>query len=376
MTSESSSAHRHSRLDPLKTIRVMGRFVRRQVKPHGSMPGTLVHTGRKKMERTRITFLDYDAELFEEAEVGDIAEVLPFRDSPTVSWVNIDGLHDVELVRRIGDHFGIHPLVLEDLVHVGQRPKAEVYEDYLYVSLAMLSWDEEARQVQEEQLSLLAGANWVLTFQERVGDFFEPVRERLRLARGKIRQRGADYLAYALLDAVVDRYYGVLVPLGEQADELELEVMGDPGEDTVRRLHHVKRELVAMRRAITPVRDVANDLMRTESTLMTDPTRVFLRDIQDHALQLTDAIESLRDVTSGLMDLYFSTVSQRTNEVMKVLTIMASIFIPLTFMAGIYGMNFQHMPELAIPWAYPALWVAMLAVGGGMVLWFRNKGWL
>jgi magnesium transporter len=354
----------------------MGRFVRRQIKPHGSTPGTLVHTGRKKMERTRITFLDYDAGHFAEAEVDDLAHVLPFRDSPTVSWVNIDGLHDVELVRRIGDHFGVHPLVLEDIVHVGQRPKAEVYEGYLYVTLSMLGWNAEARQVEDEQLSLLAGENWVLTFQERIGDVFEPVRVRLRQTKGRIRQRGADYLSYALVDAVVDRYYGVLEPLGEHADELELEVMDDPDEGTVRRLHHVKRELVAMRRAVVPVREVANDLMRTESTLVADDTRVFLRDVQDHALQLADAVESLRDVTSGLMDLYFSTVSQRTNEVMKVLTIMASIFIPLTFMAGIYGMNFEHMPELGVPWAYPALWGAMILVGGGMVLWFRNKGWL
>lgn len=363
-------------LHPFKTLKVVGRFVRRQVKRSGSAPGTLVHTGEKTMEATRIRFLDYDEEGLREQEVPDLTTVLPLRDSPTVSWINIDGLHDLDLIGAVGDHFGLHPLVMEDLVHVGQRPKEEEYAGYDYVVLPMLTWDDEGGMVRDEQLTLILGPHWILTFQERVGDVFEPVRERLRASKGRIRSRGTDYLAYALMDAVVDRYFEVLERVGDRTEELELEVLDDPTPDSMAKLHHLKRELVVLRRAVWPVRDVLNGLLRAESALIHDETRVFLRDVYDHTVQIIETVEALRDVVSGAIDLYLSNVSNRTNEVMKVLTIMASIFIPLTFMAGIYGMNFQHMPELALPWAYPALWGAMLLVAGGMVAWFRNKGWL
>lgn len=357
-------------------FRIVGRLVKPLRKAPGSMPGMLVHTGQRKMESTRITFLDYDEASFREQEVDGVERVLPLRDLPTVSWINVDGLHDVEVIRELGQHFGLHPLVMEDLVHVGQRPKEEVYDAYIYVVLSMLSWDAEQGQVVEEQLSLVVGPNWVLTFQERIGDFFEPVRERLRGRSGKIRSRGADYLAYALIDAVVDRYYQVLEAIGEVTEALELELLDDPTEATMRRLHDLKRELVALRRSVAPVREVANGLIREDTALMSETTRVFLRDVHDHAVQVTDAVESLRDLVSGMMDLYLSTISFRTNEVMKVLTIMASIFIPLSFLAGLYGMNFQYMPELGWRWGYPALVGVMLALSGGMLLYFRRRGWL
>ncbi|MBT8402663.1 MAG: magnesium/cobalt transporter CorA [Gemmatimonadetes bacterium] len=357
-------------------MRVVGRFVRRQVKGAGVAPGTLVHTGKQKMERVRIRAIDYDAERLRESEVDSVDEVLALRDAPSVSWINIDGLHDVDLVRRVGEHFGLHPLVLEDLVHVGQRPKAEAYPGYDAVVLPMLDWDEEGGFVREEQLSLILGPSWILTFQERVGDSFEPVRERLRGAKGRIRARGADYLAYALIDAVVDRYFAVLERIGAATEELELEVLERPGPDAMARLHRLKRELIVLRRAVWPVRDLLNGILRGDSERFEDETRVFVRDVYDHSVQVIETVESLRDVVSGAIDLYLSNVSHRTNEVMKVLTIMASIFIPLTFMAGIYGMNFEHMPELAVPWAYPALWGAMIAVALGMVVYFRRRDWL
>lgn len=363
-------------LHPFRTLKVVGRFVRRQVKRSGSAPGTLVHTGEQKMEAVRIRFLDYDETELREKEVANIASVWPLRDSPTVSWINVDGLHDLELIESVGTHFGLHPLVLEDLVHVGQRPKEEEYGGYDYIVLPMLTWDDEGGTVSDEQLSLILGPQWILTFQERVGDVFEPVRERLRGAKGRIRSRGTDYLAYALMDAVVDRYFEVLEKVGDRTEALEMEVLDDPTPDSMAKLHHLKRELVVLRRAVWPVRDVLNGLLRAESALIQDETRVFLRDVYDHTVQVIETVEALRDVVSGAIDLYLSNVSNRTNEVMKVLTIMASIFIPLTFMAGIYGMNFEYMPELGLPWAYPALWAAMLLVGGGMVVWFRRKGWL
>ena len=363
-------------LNPVRQLRVMGRFVRRQMKKPGSAPGTLVHTGPRKVEQLRITLMDYDEASFDEREVADVEEAWPLRESPAVSWINIDGLHDVELVQRVGDRFGLHPLVLEDVVHTTQRPKLEEYDGYLYMVLPMLQWDEAMGQVDEEQLSLVLGPGWVLTFQERVGDVFDPVRERIRTANRRIRSRGADYLAYALVDAVVDRYFVVLEHMGALTEELELEVMDNPGRGTMHRLHELKREMLLVRRSIWPMREMVNGLVRTDAELVREPTKVFLRDVYDHAVQVIDTLESLRDVASGMIDLYLSNVGYRTNEVMKVLTIMASIFIPLTFLAGIYGMNFEHMPELQVPWAYPTLLALMALVAVGMLVYFRRKGWI
>lgn len=363
-------------INPLRQARVVGRLVRKAVKKPGSAPGTLVHTGMKKLERTRITYLYYDVEQLSEAEVEDIGTCFPLKDSPTVSWINIDGLHDVDLVRTIGEHFEWHPLLLEDIVGVGQRAKVEEYDGYVFAVIPMLSWDPERLQLVEEQLSLVMGERYVFTFQERIGDVFEPVRERLRQSFGRIRARGADYLAYALVDAVVDHYFHVLERVGTVVEDLEELVLRRPEQKTMIQLHELKREIITVRRAIWPVRDAISVMVRDEGERFTPETRVFLRDVHDHAMHVSETVESLREVVSGAVDLYLSLVSHRSNETMKVLTIMASIFIPLTFFAGIYGMNFEHMPELAVPWAYPALLGAMALMAGGMVYFFRRKGWL
>jgi len=363
-------------INPIRQMRVVGRFVRRAVKRPGSPPGTLIHTGVHRVERVRIRYLDYDADQLSEAEVEDVQKCFPLKDSPTVSWINIDGLHDVELVRGVGERFGWHPLLLEDIVGVGQRSKVEEYDGYLYIVLPMLSWDAQRRDVVTEQLSLVVGERYVFTFQERFGDVFEHVRERLRQSRGRIRTRGVDYLAYALVDAVVDHYFAVLEGIGAVTEELEEEMLADPRQSTLIQLHDLKRELIAVRRAVWPVRDMLAALVRDEEDRFTEETEVFLRDVHDHTVQVVDTVESLRDVVSGAVDLYLSMVGFRTNEVMKVLTIMASIFIPLTFFAGIYGMNFEYMPELHMRWAYPALLAFMAAMAGGMVMYFRRKGWL
>jgi len=363
-------------INPIHQMRVVGRLVRRAVKKPGSAPGTLIHTGAKKVERIRVRYLDYDAGQLSEAEVEDIGACFPLKDSPTVSWINIDGLHDVDLVRSVGERFGWHPLLLEDIVGVGQRAKVEEYEGYLYVVLPMLSWDEKRRQVVEEQLSVILGERYVFTFQERVGDVFESVRERLRHSRGRIRTRGVDYLAYALVDAVVDHYFAVLEAIGDVTERLEEEVLTEPDQKTLIQLHDLKRELIQVRRAVWSVRDMLATLVRDESERFTPETEVFLRDVHDHAVQVVDTVEALRDVVSSAVDLYLSMVGFKTNEVMKVLTIMASIFIPLTFFAGIYGMNFEYMPELGLPWAYPTLLGLMVAMALGMVIFFRRKGWM
>jgi magnesium transporter len=363
-------------INPLRPVRVVGRLVRRAVKKPGAAPGTLVHTGEKKVERTLIRYLDYDAGQLSEAEVVDVEGCFPFKDSPTVSWINIDGLHEVELVRSVGERFGWHPLLLEDVVGVGQRSKVEEYDGYLYVVLPMLSWDENLGQVVDEQLSLILGERYVFTFQERVGDVFESVRDRLRQARGRLRTRGADYLAYALIDAVVDHYFQVLERIGDRTERLEEDVLREPRQETMVRLHALKRELIAVRRAVWPVRDMLAAVLRNDEERFTPETQVFLRDVHDHAVQVVETVEALRDVVTGAVDLYLSMVGFRANEVMKVLTIMASIFIPLTFFAGIYGMNFEYMPELHVPWAYPALLGSMVVLAGGMVAYFRHKKWL
>ncbi len=363
-------------INPLRQMKLVGRWVRRATKKPGAPPGTLVHTGVQKVERLRIRYLDYDAEQLSEAEVEDVQRCFPFKDSPTVSWINIDGLHDVELIRAVGERFGWHPLMLEDIVSVGQRAKMEEYDGVVFIVLPMLGWNAERAQVEEEQLSVILGERYVFTFQERFGDVFESVRERLRNARGRIRQRGPDYLAYALIDAVVDHYFAVIEAVGEITDDLEAEVLVDPVSGTMQRLHLLKRELISVRRAVWPLREMLNQLLRTEGAYFSKETRIFARDVHDHAVQVAETVDALRDVVSGAVDLYLSTMSQRTNEVMKVLTIMASIFIPLTFMAGVYGMNFDFMPELHVWWAYPALLGVMLLLGGTMLLYFKRKGWL
>ncbi len=363
-------------LNPLHGLRVVGRLVRPATKKPGSAPGTLVHTGPRKVETVRIRTMDYDAGSFREEEPAEVRDTFRLRDTDTVSWINVDGLHDVELIREVGEHFGLHPLVQEDIVHVGQRPKAEEYDDCVYLVLHMLGYDEATRSVQDEQISLVLGDGYVLSFQERAGDVFEPVRERLRSGKGRLRTRGADYLAYALMDAVVDGYYSVLERIGDRMEELDMEVVEDPDESTLQRVHAVKREMLVVRRSVWPLRDMLSQLLRMENSRIGEETKVFLRDVYDHAVQVLDTVETLRDLSSGLTDLYVSSVGQRTNEVMKVLTVMASIFIPLTFIAGVYGMNFEHMPELSVPWAYQALLGVMLVLALGMLWFFRRKGWL
>jgi magnesium transporter len=363
-------------LNPVHQLRVMRRFVRRQSKKAGLPPGTVVHTGAKKVEKVRVSVFDFDDETCVELqEVGEVSAIFPMRDKPTVTWVNIDGLHDTRLIEEIGSHYGFHPLVLEDIVHVGQRPKLEEYDDYLYLVFYQLEWDEE-EMVTEEQVSLIVGKNYVFSFQERPGDDFETIRERLRVGKGKARQRGSDYLAYQLIDSTVDNYFTILDRVGHITEQVEIELLENPTHETMHRMQQIKRELLVVRRAIWPLRDVLAGLLRTESPLISESTAVYLRDVHDHAVQVVEAVESLRDVVGGMIELYLAQVGLKTNEVMKVLTMMASIFIPLTFIVGVYGMNFDYMPELRERWGYPIVWASMLAIAGGILFWFRRRGWL
>jgi magnesium transporter len=350
------------------------RIIRPTKKKAGSAPGTLVYTGHDREEPVRISIVEYDEEKVVEGVLTE-PDFEGARGRPPVTWINIDGLNDLDLIQKVGNVFDLHPLTLEDLVSTGQRPKHEEYDDYLFVVLRMLTLEEESWRVNSEQVSLILGDGYVLSFQERTGDVWDPVRERIRTGT-RIRKRQSDYLAYALIDAVVDHYFHVLERIAERVEELEVEVFKTPEIETMHAIHNLKHEMLVVRRAVWPLRELTSALTRTESPLISEETQIFLRDVHDHTVQVIDTTETFRDMISGLMDLYLSSVSNRMNEIMKVLTIMASIFIPLTFLAGVYGMNFQFMPELSIPWAYPALLGLMAAVGLGLVAFFRKRGWL
>jgi magnesium transporter len=342
----------------------------------GLPPGTLVHVGERKTEKVKMTVIDYDQKNFEEREARKIEECFPFRDKPTVTWINIDGLQEVKIVERIGAHFGIHPLVLEDILHTGQRPKAEDLGDYLFIVLKMVYHDENEDEITGEQVSLILGPNYIISFQEREGDIFNQIRERIRNAKGRVRKMGSDYLAYALLDAIVDHYFVVLEKLGETIESLEEELVTNPTPETLHTMHKLKSTMIFLRKSVWPLREVIAALERGESPLIEKSTEIYLRDVYDHTIQVVETIETFRDMVSGMLDIYLSSVSNRMNEVMKVLTIIATIFIPLTFIAGIYGMNFKFMPELEWHWGYPAALVIMLILVAFMVMYFRKKRWL
>ena len=314
----------------------------------GLSPGTLVHVGERKSESVEITVMTYDRETFVERKVRSVEECLPCKESPTVTWINVDGLHDVSVIETIGKHFGIHPLIQEDILHTGQRPKMEDADSYILVILKMLRYDDNADRAQTEQISIILGDNFVISFQEAEGDVLEPLRGRIRGGKGRIRGMGANYLAYAILDSLVDHYFVVLEKWGERIETLEEALTTNPKPETLQAMHNLKQEIIFLRKSVWPLREVIGGLERVASPLVSDGIAPYLRDLYDHTIQVIDSVEIYQDILSGMTDLYLSSVSNRMNEVMKVLTIFASIFIPLTFIAGIYGMNFDFMPELKI----------------------------
>lgn len=350
------------------------RFKKRSEKG-GLPPGTLIHIGEKKVEKVVITVINYDSERYEEKELKSIDECFPYKDSPTVTWINIAGIHQVDIMEKIGNHFGIHPLVMEDILNTEHRPKMDDMEDYVFVVLKMLDYNKEDG-FDAEQISIVLGQHFVISFQEMEGDVFEPVRERIRKNKGRIRKRGADYLAYALLDSVVDNYFTILEKIGERIEFLEEELVENPSTQTLQEIHRLKREMIFLRKSIWPLREVISGLERGESSLIKETTVIYLRDVYDHTIQVIDTVETFRDMISGMLDIYLSSISNKMNEVMKVLTIIATIFIPLTFLAGVYGMNFGYMPELEWDLGYFAVLFLMAIIGMGLVLYFRKKKWL
>jgi len=345
----------------------------------GLIPGTLVHVGDLDQHPVRITLINYDADHVTERELTAADECPECKDDKTVTWINIEGVHDAGVVERVGAAFGLHPLVMEDVMNTEQRPKIEDYDDYLYIVVRMLyerpGDDEDSLEIDSEQVSFIVGPNVLITFLEDPGDVFDPVRKRIRESRGRVRKYGTDYLAYALIDVIVDNYFTVLERFGDLTEDLEQEVMGDPTIETLHAIQQMKRAMIQVRRAIWPLRDVVSVLVRGDSSLIKKATLVFLRDIYDHVVRVVDVVETQREMLGGLMEIYLSTVSNRMNQVMKVLTVIATVFIPLTFIVGVYGMNFVNMPELHWRYGYWFTWGVMVVVVGVMVMYFRRKKW-
>lgn len=342
----------------------------------GLPPGTPVHVGEKKVEETIVTIIDYDEKSFDIREVKTAKECLPYRDKSTVSWINVDGLHEVALIEELCRQFGIHPLVIEDIVNTEQRPKTEVFDDYVFTVVKMNTYNLEAGEMETEQVSIVLGRQFLLTFQERRGDIFDPVRARIKNDKGLVKRQGADFLAYALLDAVVDSNFVLLERVGEQIETMEDELITNPTPEMLQGIYALKTQMIAFRKSVWPLREIINGLQRSGTALIKETTNLYMRDLYDHTIQVIDTVETLRDLVAGMLDIYLSSVSNRMNEVMKVLTVFASIFIPLTFVAGVYGMNFRYMPELGWRWGYFGILSFMLATAVSLLFYFRRKKWL
>ncbi len=352
--------------------------MRRLVKPRsrkaGLPPGTVVHIGEKRAETTRIALLCYNAETYEEREVRTIEELAGVR-GRGVTWVHVTGVHDVELLARLGELFGLHPLVREDISNTDQRPKLEDYGDYVYIVVKLLHDGVSGSETRAEQVSIVLGADFVLSFEEAEPTAFEPVRERIRRARGQIRALGADFLAYALLDAVVDNYFLVLERFGERIEQLQEQLLVKAAHNSEVTLHQMRREMVLLRKTVWPLREVIGTLERGGSALFRRDTWVYLRDVYDHVIHMIDTLETFHEILTYTLDIHLLNATNRLNEVIKVLTVIATLFIPPTLIASIYGMNFRHMPELGWVWGYPLALALMLGAVVGMLVYFRRKRW-
>lgn len=342
----------------------------------GLPPGTLIHQGPIEPQPTRLKLTDFSSQHLEQVEPADLESIGSRKDNPSITWLEVEGLGDIQTIAALGELYGVHPLVLEDILSTRQRPKLEEHDNYLFIVLKAMRFDREASRIDYEQVSLLVFENNIITFRERPDTLFAPIHQRLERGRGRIRQLGSDYLAYTILDTLVDDYFNLSDTLGEQINDLEERLLGEPEESMQAEIQFLRREAITIRRNLLPLRELVSDLIRDESELISEETHIYYRDVLDHALRAAETIESHREILASLLEIYNSSLGNRMNEVMKVLTIFASIFIPLTFIAGIYGMNFEFMPELKWRWAYPTLWIAFIAIALGLLIYFRRKRWL
>lgn len=354
----------------------MARFFKSRIATRGQAPGSLILIGNQKMDRPEINLIEYDAEKFVEKRLDSIEEAAPCRENDLVSWINIYGLHDLELIQRVGELYELPALLLEDVLNTDQRPKYEEGDEFNAFILKMLKYDETAKQISGEQITLVLGKNYVLTLQEQHGDVFNPVRERIRNTKRKTRLNNPDYLVYALLDIIVDNYVIIIESLGRAIEDLEKAIFGHPDKSIIEQIYILKTELSFLRKSVRPVKDLMVHLMKSDNSLFQEKHHQFIRGLNDSVIHATEAIELYSGMISDHLNIYSTIVNNRINEVMKVLTIFASIFIPLTFIAGIYGMNFEYLPELSFKYSYFIFWGVVISIGIGLLIYFKRKKWL
>ena len=349
---------------------------KKQSKKAGLPPGSLIHVGKHRTDKIKISVIDYTNKEYSKIECNSPEETFPFRDKPSNSWINIDGVHQPEIVDAIGNHFGLHHLLIEDILNTNHRPKTEEFENCIFCTFKMLSINKDEESISKEQVSVILGKNWVVSFQEQEGDIFDGVRKRIKDDTGLVRKLGSDYLLYRLIDTVVDNYFIVAEYFGEATAKLEEEVLEDSGTETLQEIQRLKRMLISFRKSVLPLREAINNLQKEDNVFITKNTTRYMKDVYEHLIQLSDTIETNRDMLANIMDLYLSGVSNKMNKTMQVLTIIATIFIPLTFIAGIYGMNFDNMPELHWKYGYLGVWIIMIVTIVIMINYFRKKDWL
>ena len=342
----------------------------------GMAPGTMVFIGDRKVEKTRLDLIDFSETHLNELRDVSITQCMEFVRNPGVTWINVNGIHDIELISALGKCFELHPLTLEDIVNTSQRLKTEDFQKYLFIVLKMMDFNRNTNTVDMEHVSLILGDNFVISFLEDEGDVFDSVRERLRTAKGRIRCMKADYLAYTLMDTVVDHYFLSVEHIGDLIEEIDDQILENPQPGDLKRIHQLKRDILSLRKAVWPLREEIGVLDKSESPLIRKENKMFWRDLYDHTIQVIDMVETFRDILASMHDTYLSSMSNRMNEIMKMLSIIATIFMPLTFIAGVYGMNFKNMPELEWRWGYPTIWIVMFAVGAGHFTYFKRKRWI
>jgi len=350
--------------------------IKRRSRKAGLPPGSLIHIGERLTEKTKISVLDYDENQLSEREIRTVDECRQFKDSLTVTWIHINGIHDTRTLEELGTIFGLHPLIMEDILNTDQRPKIEDFCEYIYIVLkAFYDHGADNSQITSEQISIVLGPKFVISFQEKETDIFKPVRERIRAGKGRLRTSGADYLAYTLIDTIVDNYFTILEQLGEKIEVIEESLVKNPSTQTLRAIQGLKRQMIFLRKSVWPLREAISSLERAGCQLINESTNLFLKDTYDHTIQVIETIETFRDTLSGILDIYLSSINIRMNEIMKVLTIIATIFMPLTFLVGVYGMNFKYMPELEWHWGYFLIWGVIIIIAVSMLVYFRKKRW-
>ncbi len=353
----------------------MPKHIKSRKRKIGSAPGTLVHIGEHTSENIRIDLIEYNDNIFNKTSINNIEKAFHKSIDSSVIWIDIDGLYDIDLVKKVGDNFNIHSLILEDILNTDQHPKVDLENNYIYIVLKMLYYDKFSKEIKSEQVSFVLFDDCLISFQEFPGDVFDNIRNRLETNKNNIRSKGSDYLLYSLIDAIVDSYFNIFESIGDVLDKIENNLMNNPTKSLLSDIYNLKRDIIFLRNSVWPLREIVSTLIKDEHILIDEKTTIYLRDVYDHIIQIINVIETYRDILSGMLDIYLSSMSNKTNEVMKVLTVFSTIFIPLTFLTGIYGMNFHYMPELSFKYGYPIFWIITIALILFMINYFRKKNW-